>query len=170
MSEKGFKQKAKEELRKFLIYFLYLAMFFCAFVLYRNLLIEKFSSSYLHYGFALFEALIISKVILIGESLRLGDRKFSGYPLIVPTLYKTVIFSLFVLAFSVVEHYGVGYIEGKSIVELNVELTAIGWNEILSRTLIKFVAFIPFFAFIELERVIGEGTISRLFIHKNKMT
>jgi len=37
------------------------------------------------------EALVLAKVILIGDVLRLG-RRFEDKPLIVPTLYKTVVF------------------------------------------------------------------------------
>jgi len=44
-----------------------------------------------NYGFAVIEALVLAKVIMIGEVARLG-RGLERKPLIYPTLYKTVVF------------------------------------------------------------------------------
>ena len=37
------------------------------------------------------------------------------------------------------------------------------WDELLARTLVVLVAFVPFFAFGEIARVLGEGKLSELF-------
>ena len=50
----------------------YLAAFFVAFLTYRRLISREFGVSIFHYGYALFEALVIAKVILIGKALGLG--------------------------------------------------------------------------------------------------
>lgn len=166
--EFSFKQKAKLEFRKFLICFIYLALFFCSFIFYRNLILSDYSLSYFHYGFGILEALVIAKVILLGQTLRLGDRMFEDYPLLFPSIYKAFVFSLFVLAFSILEHYISGFLHGKNLAEINLEFISTGKNEILSRTLIKFVAFVPFFAFLELDIVFGEGKVYQLFFRKRK--
>ena len=45
---------------------------------------------------------MLGKVILLGEIFHLGDR-FHGKPPIVPTLYRTVSFSVLVLVFAVAD-------------------------------------------------------------------
>ena len=49
------------------------------------------------------EALILAKVVMIGDVLRLG-RRLEHKPLIYSTLLKTVVFTIFVAAFTLLEH------------------------------------------------------------------
>ncbi len=100
-----------------LLVFVYLALFFCSFTTYGNLVGHEFGIGYFHYGFALAKALVMAKVIVLGRSMRF-TRVFDGRPLIVPTLYKVVVFSLFVLAFDVLEHLVGGFIRGKDLARL----------------------------------------------------
>jgi hypothetical protein len=159
----NFKQKAKLEFRKLLICFAYLAIFFCSFIFYRNLIVANFTHSYFHYGFGIFEAFIMAKIIMLGQMLHLGEQKFANFPLIVPTFYKACIFSLFVFVFSIIEHYVGGFLHGKDSMEITHELINTNMNEILVRSWIKFIALVPFFAFLEMERIFGEGKIVDLF-------
>jgi hypothetical protein len=46
------------------------------------------------------------------------------------------------------------------------EIMSAGRDELLARTLVLLVAFVPFFAFGEIGRVLGEGRLSQLFLHK----
>jgi len=46
--------------------------------------LAEYQIAYLHYGVSVVEALVLAKVILIGEALRLG-RGLEDKPLIVPT-------------------------------------------------------------------------------------
>lgn len=163
----SFKQRAQEELRTFLFSFIYLSLFFSVFIAYRNLVLSEYALGYFRYGYGLFEALVISKMILLGQRFRLGE-KFEGYPLIVPTLNKTVVFSLFVIVLSVVEHYIGGFLHHKEREVITHELFESGMDEILSRSLVKFVAFIPFFAFLELDKVLGETNLFNLFFRRRK--
>lgn len=41
-----------------------------------------------------------------------------------------------------------------------------GRDEILAKTLVVIVTFIPFFGFWEIDRVLGHGKLSELFFHK----
>ncbi len=91
----GWKQKARAELIEYWGNVLYLACFFGAFAWYRRFILAQYQISYLHYGAAILEALILAKVILIGDMMRLA-RRFEEKPLYLPTLYKTFIFTLFV--------------------------------------------------------------------------
>jgi hypothetical protein len=68
------KQKAVHEAKEITYVFLYLAAFFCAQATYSMLLLEKFEISYFTYGAALLNALIITKIILIGEAVHFGKK------------------------------------------------------------------------------------------------
>jgi hypothetical protein len=158
----GWKKRLVRELIEYWTNVLYLAVFFGAFAWYRRLILAGYEISYLNYGAAVIEALIMAKVILIGQALGLS-RGFEDRPLIFPTLYKAVLFSLFVGVFAVVEHLVTGLVRGKSLeVELN-DLLSEGKYEMLARCMVTFLAFIPFFAVQELAQVLGEGKLRTLF-------
>ena len=85
------------------VYVIYLALVFAAFTHYRRLILADVGLVYTNYGVALIEALIFAKVIMIGDVLRLG-RMLENKPLILPTLIKTVLFTIFVGLFTLLEH------------------------------------------------------------------
>ena len=153
------------EMAEYYIIFMYLAVFFGLFTWYRRLILAEYQISYLHYGVAVIQALVLAKVIMIGRALRLGLR-FKDHPLILPTIYKSVVFTIFVGLFGVIEHTVGGLLHGKGITGGLDELMSAGWNELLARCMVMFVAFIPFFAFEELERVLGEGNLGKLFFRR----
>src|ERR1700752_3362338 len=88
------KQKAEHEFWDYAGISLYLAFFFCALSTYSMLLLSKFEISYFTYSIALINALVIAKVILIGEYARLG-KKYEAKPLLYSVIYKAVLFTLF---------------------------------------------------------------------------
>ncbi|MDB6068674.1 MAG: conserved rane protein of unknown function [Pedosphaera sp.] len=169
MKKAGLKQKFVRELIDYWITFLYLAFFFGAFAWYRRLVLAEYGISYLHYGTALIEALVLAKVILVGDALHLG-RKLEEKPLIIPTFYKTVVFCVFVGVFGVLEHTIGGLMHGKGLAGGFEELMSESKYELLAQCLVTFFAFIPFFAFKELGRLLGEGRIRRLFFQKRAAT
>jgi hypothetical protein len=144
---------------------IFLALVFVVFTWYRRLILAEYHITYLHYGIALIEALVLAKIIMIGDILGLG-RKLADKPLILPTLYQSLVFSLWVVVFGVLEHTLVGLLHGEGLAGGVHKLTGQGGYELLARALIIFFAFIPFFAFREMERVLGEGTVRALFFRK----
>jgi len=144
------------------ITFFYLALVFAAFTQYRRFVLAAHDITYTNYWVAVIEALILAKVVLIGDVFRLG-RGLERRPLIYLTLYKTVVFSLFVWGFTIIEHVIKGLAKGEGLTGDLVEFLGKGHHELLGGTLIIFVAFVPFFAFRELGRVLGEGKIWGLF-------
>jgi hypothetical protein len=147
----------------------YLSGFFGAFAWHRRLILAAYDISYAHYGIAVLEALILAKVILVGDALRLG-RRLEDKPLIVPTLYSAVVFSLWVGVFIVLEHTIEGVLRGQGWAGGVGELLSKGKYILLARCLIVFVAFIPFFAFRELERVLGRGHVLTPFFRERAVT
>ena len=143
----------------------YLYLVFAAFTWYRRFLLAAYDITYTDYGVALIEALILAKVIMIGDVLRLG-RGLEQKPLIYPALYKTVVFSLFVGVFTLIEHAIKGLWQGKGLTGGLVDFFGKGSHELLAGCLIIFVALIPFFAVKELARVLGEDKIRTLFFRR----
>src|ERR1035437_2058435 len=92
---KSKKQKAKHELKELLWIFLYLAFFFCALVTYSMLLLNEYHVKCLNYAFALINALIITKVVMIGEYAHVRKRGETK-PLVLSALWKAFIYTLLV--------------------------------------------------------------------------
>jgi hypothetical protein len=161
----GMKQKVVHEIRRLVMIFAYLAIFFLVFRFYTHLVLSEYQIDYFEYGLTILKALALAKVILTAEALRLGER-FRDRPLIIPTFYATLVFSAFALAFEILEHIIIGLFHGKSPAEVFTELLDKGWPHLAGMTLVVFVAFLPFFAFRETERVLGEGKLKDLFINR----
>jgi len=161
----GWKHKFVAEATEYWILVCYLACFFGAFLWYRRLILAEYHISYAHYGLAVLKALVLAKVILIADILHLG-RRFENKPLIVSTLYKTMIFTLWVGVASVLESTIRGLLDAEGLAGGFEELIGKGKHEFLAVCLIAFLAFIPFFALKELERVLGRDLIRMQFFRR----
>src|SRR5262249_17494456 len=159
------KERALEELKAYWIITLYLALFLGALTVYRRLILAEFGVTYLHYGFAVIEALIIAKIILIGKAFGLG-RWFDVRPLAVSTLFKSALFGVLVFLFGVLEHVVEGLYHKKAWVAILHGLTELGMYELLARVIMLIIAFVPFFAFWEIGRALGPGKLSALFFSR----
>lgn len=157
-------EKAKEELLEFLAISLYLAVFLSALVNYRRIVLAEVGISYAHYGYALVEALILGKLILVGEALRLG-RTDARRPLLVAALVKSLWFGAFVLAFLVLEH----------VLRAAVARMPIGPEvasafarpaQVLAHVLLVIAALVPFFMLREAGRQLGEERLLRLLLRR----
>ena len=159
------KNKLFRELSEYWINVTYLSLMFAAFTQYRRLLLAAHDITYTNYGVAVIEALVLAKVIMIGDVLRLA-RGLEHKPLIFSTLYKSVVFSLFVGAFTLIEQVVRGLLNDKGLTGGLADYFGKGHHELLAGCLVTFVTFIPFFAFRELRRVLGKGKIWALFFRE----
>ncbi len=155
------KQRFREEMERYAITFVFLAAFFVALTTYRRLLLAEYHLGTFDYGFALVKALILAKLILIGDALHLG-RRYERAPLALTTLYKTLVFSLFIAGFSAVERLTSALVHHRPIGS-EFDFRGAAGDELLGRIVLETVAFIPFFAFRELGRVLGEKRLLDLF-------
>jgi hypothetical protein len=161
----SFKEKALEELRMFWVIAAYLAVMLGAFAWYRRFVLSESGISYFHYGAAVIEALILAKVILIGQALGVG-RRFEDSQLIWSVLFKSVVFAVFIALFAILEHLIEGLVHRESWDQIEHGLIRAGRDEIFARTVMMFVMLIPFFAFWETDRVLGDHKLFGLFFHK----
>jgi hypothetical protein len=163
--KKNIKKKIVHEITEYWINVAYLTLVFASFTQYRRLVLAAHDITYTNYWVAVIEALILAKVVMIGDVLHLG-RRLEHKPLIYSTLLKTVVFTIFVAAFTLIEHVIKGLWKGEAFVEQFGTFLGKGYHEVLAGCMVVFVAFIPFFAFRELGRVLGEGKIRTLFFRK----
>lgn len=163
----GVKAKAIEEFKTYWVIVFYLWLFLGSFTLYRRLVVAETGATYMHYGIALIEALIIAKVILIGRLFGF-TRRFEDKPLIVPVLYKSILFGVLVFLFGVVERLVEGWFHEEDIAAILQGIASIGSYEICARVLIIVVAFVPFFAFWEMGRVLGMRKLVTMFFSSQR--
>ncbi|MCU0652085.1 MAG: hypothetical protein MUC39_03995 [Candidatus Omnitrophica bacterium] len=161
----NWKEKISVELKKYWLNVFYISVFFSIFTDYRRLILAHYNISYQNYGVSVIKGLILAKVILVAEHLNLG-RGFEDKPLIMPTLNKSFLFTICVAILSVVEHMARGFFKAEgwgNMPDLFIKCFSYEW---FAGMFVVFVAFIPFFAFKELDRVLGEGKIRALFFRK----
>lgn len=159
------KKKIVHEVVEYWINVCYLTLVFAAFTQYRRFLLAAHDITYANYGFAVIEALVLAKVIMIGEMVRLG-RGLERKPLIYPTLYKTFVFTLFVGVIKVIEEVIKGLWKGMGLTGGLADFFEKGPYELLANSLVVFVACIPFFGVKELGRVLGQDKIRGLFFRR----
>lgn len=158
----GWKHKIIEEVIEYWIIFGYIALVLVAFTWYRRLVLAQYHIEYAEYWFPLIEAAVLAKVIMVGDWLGLG-RGLQHKPLILSTLYKTFVFTLWVALFTLIEKTVRGLIHGHGMMGGIDEMASKGPYELLSWCIVAFVTFIPFFGFRELGRVMGMQRIRALF-------
>ena len=146
------KQKAYHELIEFVVLFLYLAFFFCALSTYRMLLLRDLHIRSLTYAFALINALVVAKVIMIGEYAKVG-RRYESKPLFLSAVYKAFLFTLLVFGFHIVEELIKERLHGGNIAESYHQIRT---EDLLGRSLVIFCVFITLFGFREFRRHLGE--------------
>jgi hypothetical protein len=144
------KRKATREFQDYLGISLYLTVFFCAIVAYTHSLVKEPGASYLSYSFAVINALVIGKVIVIGEMAHLGT---GSRPLIHTAIYKAFLFCLLVFAVHYTEEFAKRLIHGGAPGSV---LHEIRYQELIGRSLILICTFIPLFAFREVRRALGD--------------
>lgn len=163
------KEKALLEFKRFLGIFLYLWVVFALLSIHESIIRAQHNLDFAAHSFAIINAFVLAKVLLVGEHLHLGGG-FKEKPLVYPVLYKSLVFSIFLTGFHVAERMIVGMIGGKTLAE---SFSAIGGGRleaILSIGALTFVMLIPFFAFRELGRVIGDAELRSLFYGRRTKT
>jgi hypothetical protein len=161
----GWKHKLFLEMTAYWINVVYLTILFSVFTSYRRLILANYDISYSNWGISLIKALVLAKVITVG-SLFHFDRSLENKPLIFSTLFKSIMFTFWVVLFALVESAIRGFLHGNGLVGALDHLLSEGTDEFYAKCLVVFVAFIPFFAFKELGRVLGKGKIWGLFFRR----
>jgi hypothetical protein len=153
---------AAREARKFLVIFLYLWVLFGLFALHKSILLPDEGVIY-GQGFALVNAFVLAKVMLVGDHLHVGE-SFETRPLIYPVLFKSAVFAIILVCFDLIEEVVVGTFRGKTVSESIDSIGGGTLEGLLSVGVIMFVVLIPFFAFREMTKVIGNREMRDLLL------
>lgn len=162
--KQNLRERAITETKKFIAIALYLWVLLSVFELHRFSVLRDLNLNALfgyRFGFAALNALILGKVILIGQALHVGEH-FSEKRLIYSALFKSAIFSLLLVCFEVIEEVIVGLIHGKSLLASIPQFGGGGLEGKLIVGLLAFVTLIPFFLFIEVQQVLGKENLRKL--------
>lgn len=166
------KHKAKEmmttELKRYAAIAIYLWVLFSMFEIHRIAVlrtVHRASISDYRLGFAALNALIMAKVILVGEAIHIGKR-LSEKRIIYSVLLKSVMFALFAVCFNIAEGVIVGLIRGTSIV---TSIPQVGGGGLLGMVLFGIMAsivLIPFFLFTEVQQTLGKEMLHSVILQK----
>lgn len=154
-----------EETKKFLTIAFYLWVIFVLLVEYKSIILAEANISIETRGLALINALALGKVIAVADAFHLGELS-DDVPLIYPTLLKSALFSILLACFKILEVGIVGLIHNRPFQQSITEIAGGTLKGIVCVTLIMFVVLIPFFAYGEVRRVLGEDRLRQLFFHQ----
>jgi hypothetical protein len=159
------KARAAHELREFAAMFLYLLIPISLFVAHRAIALKERGIDYQFSGLAIINALVLAKVMVLGEGLGFASR-WKNRPLAWPILYKSASFAVLFIIVHEVEEGLKGLIHGGGFM---ASIPPLGGGGLLGLVVIGLnmaIALVPFFAFRELSRVMGEGNlVALLFKH-----
>jgi hypothetical protein len=163
------KECALDELRQYAIITLYLWVFFALFSYYRRMILEEEGISVWQQTFAIINALVFGKVILIAQALHLeaGLRK---YPRIFIVLGNALMFTIVLMAFHVLEEAIKAWFESRPLAD---SVAAFGGGTLagfLTLGAIFFVVLIPFFGIQEIARAVGGQPLWDLFFSGRTQT
>jgi hypothetical protein len=163
------KGRAFEEFKRFIVIFLYLWVVFGLLSIHKSLVLSQRHLDQQEHTFAIINAFIFAKVLLVGEQLHLG-RRFENKSLIYPILHKCFIFTVVLISFHIVESVVVGVWHGNSVADSIPPM--FGWNPkgLLAVGVMCFVLLLPFFGFREIARVMGNKEMRRLLFEKRDKT
>lgn len=135
----------------------YLGVLLSLFAIHRYLLLGDGSLAS-HIGFSFLNAWALAKVILVGQELRIGDN-FRNRSLVSVIGIKSAIFAGLLLIFRILEEALIGAVEGKGVYEAvfsgHPGLEHNKFQGMVLTCVIMFFALMPFFAYLEFERVLG---------------
>lgn len=161
--KRSLRQIVVVEAKKFVGIFIYLFIVFGLFVLHEWVVLSQNQIDYRFYGFALINALILAKIILVAESLNFAER-FKAQPLIYPIAYKSLAFTSLLICAYIAEEIIVGMVHGKTAAEGMPDIGGGTMGGFISVGIIMCVALIPFFAFREISRAVGEAELRALML------
>ncbi len=160
------KERAIGEFKEYWTIAVFLAVFLGAFANYRRAIMAEAGLPYVNWGVAVVEALVLAKIILIGEALHLGER-LRNRSIVVSSLWKSIVFGVLVAAFKVVELAVRALVKGESpVIEWSKRLS--DPDDIIAQTIVVIVAFVPFFMLREVGHLLGEHHLLSLLRRRSQ--
>jgi hypothetical protein len=157
-TNRSLKDRARHELRSYVVITVYIWTILSLLRLHETLLADSYHVGLQAHGFAIVTALILGKVVLIAEALRVGERAAEHVPALA-ILIKSVFFAVAILLFHATEHIVTELWHGA---ELNSDLLMVDLAQArrsLIMAAIMTIALMPYFLIMEIERRTGEADL-----------
>lgn len=169
--------KVANEAKRYLGFAAYLMVVFGTLILFSVNIYARIDQevqhypSYHFYALGLINALVLAKIMLLAEATKMGNRtvgrRLQDGPLVYAILYRSLLFSIVLLAAYGLEELLVGAWHGKPMREVMAEMGG-GPRGLASFAWVMFVALIPYFAYREIGRVLGETRLHALLLGRRK--
>ncbi len=159
--QRHLRERAYDEFKRFIVIFLYLWVVFGLLSIHKSLVLSQSHLDYPEHAFAIINALVFAKVLLVAEHFHLGTR-FQNRPLIYPILHKCFVFTVVLICFHVAESVLVGVWHGNTLADSLPPIVGSGLKGVLAVGVMCFVVLLPFFGFREIARVIGHREMRAL--------
>jgi hypothetical protein len=143
------------EMKVFFGIFLYLVVAFGFFVLAETLIERETGNNFVATGFAIVNAFVFGKVIMVAEHFRFGQFRRRRHPLAFAILVETLLFTGLLLVFHALEKSASGYIRHGSMWAEFDGLAKGGLLSVFCVIMMLFIVLIPFFAYRNLARELG---------------
>lgn len=154
------KKRVLTGLHRFLIMFAYLLVIFTLFQLHEYVVLRQHDLPYTRFGFGIIKALVLAKVMLIGDEMKLGKR-LNSQPLVYSVVGRSGLFTLLFVTFDFLEQIVRAIFEGREIIQ---SISAPGGSLLGSVIIatIMCVMLIPYFVVDGLRRRIGAKKLKEL--------
>jgi hypothetical protein len=161
-SKEPISKRITDEFIEFAIVAAYLYICFTALLFLKASILKAEGIPFAPFGFAALKALICAKFVLVGYAFHVGER-FKNWPLVWPTLYRSVVFLLLLVVLNIAEDVVAGLIHTKRIADSLAEMAGGTPSQMLATVFVMFLILVPFFAFRVLGEAVGERNLVRVF-------
>ena len=163
----GLKERAIGTGKKALVMMFYLWAFLAVLNLHKTVVLQQQHIDYNGLGWGLINAVILVKVMLVADDLKLGTR-FRHKSLIYHTLYASFWFAVVLVSFHILEGAVMALVRNKPLSDSLADIGAGDLRGVLAIGAIAFVGLIPFFLFRSIGRVVGEEQLWGLVLNRGE--
>ena len=121
-SKPNLKDRALHEFARFATMFAYLWAMFLLFQIHQYVVLAQHHIPFTRFGVGLLNALVLAKVMLVADDLRLGEWR-ARRPLIYPVLLRSALFAIVFIVFDIVEKMLIGVVHDGPLEVLGEDVT-----------------------------------------------
>ena len=169
VQHRSVRERVVSELVRFVVIFLYLWLLFGLFVVCERIILVQRGVGFASQGFAIINALVFAKVVLIAEDLKFGGW-FRDRPRILTIIVDTLLFSMLFLVVHVAEEVLIGVLHGKAAEASVPEMGGGGVAGVACVAVILFCALLPYFMFVHIGRALEPGWLNAVLFRPPQRT
>jgi len=160
------KERARRELVEYAVIAVYLYVCFGALILYKTAILNEQGVAFAPFGFAAAKALILGKFLLLLQAAKIGNKGIGGGRMAIDIARNALLFALLLIVLAVVEELVVGRFHGRMAADVLGEMTGHSVLQVLATALLMVLVLVPYFAFHEITRRLGEGSLRKMLLDR----